>query len=700
MKTRRMIGILALLAVGGWTAVALAETPVLHVETVALPYVSARPFHGGAGRNARGGWNAIVQYMNYKYTTGFTYERIPIEGTQNSYVAFREVDQRPPAEWVVIDLEAGNSRAFEWPGFHATASVTAENGRVFFGVDFLHILYYDPASAEVRMLGQIAEWVPFTNDRSFYRMLAGPDGMIYATTQSYNHCTAVLRLNPDTLEYKLIDKVGTGTRATKLTYGYYLAVDPPWAYVAVGQEEWELFAVNMDTGEKRLLGRCVGTGARIVVSDGRGEICSATLSAPYAEGETAPEGMLNKAGGHIVYTEKGSRESVWLVDGTAIPAVHEAGQPLPYTPMSKKTYARIEWLNTKPLPASPTPVVDQASLPPGPEGSGSIRWRPAGDEGDWRTAPFAIRHGEALEIEALSLLPDGSLLGNVKSYQGFFRYDPGTARIERYPQHGPSGVQSVLVDGKVYFAGYPNMVLWCYDPAQPWTSTGKGSAGDVSTNPHLITTFGQGTAEGHHMRRILDGGNGRLYLLGRRERWSTGSALGYYEIASGAKKGLPTDMKELNPQGMVVLPELGRVVVSGQVAEGEAQLRVYDLDLNDVERLTVKPGLKETGRLYAVPAAGRFIGILDRELYLFDLNAKQVVRSKELDDAVRGGIFTRPADGSLWLIVGDRLCRLDPDTLEPTPAGVFDGPLRALYLWHGEALYGTAGGELRRVAGF
>jgi len=674
-------------------ALAGAETiPLLQVETVATPVRTARMWVSVLSPNPRGNWNFIAQFMNYKYTTGHEFERVKLT-TGREYVAFKDRQRRPDAEWLVLDLETGKYRIFDLPGFHGGPACRAGNGRIFFPVDFLQMWYYEPEEEAVKILGQLAEWKPFTNDRSIYRLILGPDGMIYGTTQAYGGTTSLLCLNPDTLEYKLFSGVGTGKRREKLTYGYYLGVDPPWAYVAVGQDEWELFAVNVETGEKRCLAERRGEGARITVSTG--EVVSAEL------------------------LEHGKKEVVWCVDGGILPAIVVPGQPRPYTPIGQKAYKQVEWKNTRPWPMGTPPEVDLQRVVIGADGEADVFWRPAakspagttGPTEAWRRARFAIKHAEPVPIESLALLPDGSLFGNAESYNGFFRYYPETKKLDYFGKHGPSRPQIAIVAGKAYFCGYPNTNLWEYDPQHPWTSTGKTEAGNRAVNPWLIGYFGQGTTEAHHCHFLLPGHNGRLYIGGRRERWSTGTGIGYYEFATGRKFGLPKDMTDISPQGMIILPRLGRIVVSGRCVErakgiegkpSEAQLRVYNLDLQEVERLTVRAGLDETGVIADIGHDSRFIGILEADarqaMYLYDLARREVVKWRDMEPPAERAVFRRPADGSFWLIRQQELCLLNPETLEIRPVARLERAMQ-LCRWVGEHLYGASGGELLTTAG-
>ena len=150
---------------------------MLLVETLVTPVKTSRMFIHALSPNPRGGYNVIAQFMNYRTTGGREIERVDLEGGRY-YVRYVDTAGRPDAEWVVLDLQRGKATIFDLPGFHAIAACRAENGRIFFAVDFGHILYYDPADEQVKMLGQLLPWKAYTNDRTFFRLQTGPDGMV------------------------------------------------------------------------------------------------------------------------------------------------------------------------------------------------------------------------------------------------------------------------------------------------------------------------------------------------------------------------------------------------------------------------------------------------------------------------------------------------------------------------------------------
>jgi len=621
--------------------------------------------------------------MNYK-STGDK-EKVTINMANGAhYLAYADTKARPDAEWVIVDLEAGTFKVVELPGFHAAAigrgGCLAGNGRVFFGVDYGHVYYYEPAEQAIKILGRVNDDIAVL--RQFYKLEIGPDAMVYGASQSTNGVACVIRINPDTLEWKLINGVGMPGRRT-LTYGYYIGMEPPWLYVAVGQGKWELWAVNFDTGEKRMLAERIGEGARVVVSQGS-EFCTAQL-----HGE--PE-----------------RVDVALRDGQIV-AQAKQGERLEYKAPPKQ-YKTVEWNLTKRMDVDAPPEMDRSRWPAvGGQGEGIAYWRPAGAE-DWREARFAVKNTEAPDIESLTSLPDGSVLGSMAQYHGWFRYYPKESRCEYFGKGGPSGAKTAVAEGKVYFAGYPNAGLSVYDPSKPWTNAATGRGPDDGLNPTHLGYQGQGRSEAHHAVTMVQA-KGRIYTQGQRERWSTGTGLCCYDIAAKTFVALGQANKDLEPVHMIAMPAMERIIVSG--AKRDAKLLVYDLDLKEVGQIELSPGLANTG--YMLPVSDeRFLGwhanpeAKATTLYLYDLAAMKVLRSIKVE-GLSVWAMERPVDETVWLIAEGILFRVAPEALALTPVGRIDRDVdlptkggRSLHrgrpLWLGNELYVSERGTLFRSA--
>ncbi len=661
-------------------ACAGAETnrPVLKTEVLCVPVISSRGLQTGLAPNSRGGWSFIGQFMNY-YATGNKAKETIALPDGNHYLAYKNLTERPEAEWVIADLQTGGIKIVRRPGFHALeiGSVLAGNGRLFFSVDYGHIYYYEPAEDTVKPLGRVCD--NLDELRVFYKFILGPDGMIYGSAQSTTGRTMLIQLNPDTLGFKLFKNVGLKGRREGLTYGYELMVDPPWMYTSVGQGNWELFAVNADTGEQRCLADVTGEGSRITLGQDGGFI---------------------RAG----MSKKGTPpERFWLLDGKAVP-MDPSGKKPDAVSASAKSYPPFEWKKTRPVDLSGKPQFQGAKgvVTVDRLGRGDVAWRPAGSTGEWSRVPFAISNAEPVQIESLTALDDGTLLGNARSYSGFFRFEPKARKLDFYGKFSPSGPGTALLDGKVYLCGYPNSMIMEYDPLKPWTATAASEGKGTNDNPRYRGGLGQGKSEAHFCKKLINGGNGRLYALGQRERWSTGAGLGYFEPATGVLFGLGQANKEFDAAGLALVPGLKRLVFSGRPEKnGDARLIVYDLDLNEVEKLEIKPGLASGGALYESASPTQFLGCCEGAttntfmFYRYDLAAKKIVRQVEIPAAIQT-VMTRPVDGSRWVLAADTLYRLEDETLALSPVGAISKGID-YPVWIGKELYGAHGGELIRV---
>src|SRR5690606_15250563 len=121
----------------------------------------------------------------------------------------------------------------------------------------------------------------------------------------------------------------------------------------------------------------------------------------------------------------------------------------------------------------------------------------------------------------------------------------------------------------------------------------------------------------------------------------------------------------------------------------EAQLVVYDMNLKEVERITVKPGLKNTGALFPAADKNQFIGVIegDQFIYRYDLSQKRLLDWIELPAKI-DEVTRRDSDGSLWIVAGGTLLRLDAATLKITTIGrLKETP--GIMTWDGNALYAT-----------
>jgi hypothetical protein len=245
-------------------------------------------------------------------------------------------------------------------------------------------------------------------------------------------------------------------------------------------------------------------------------------------------------------------------------------------------------------------------------------------------------------------------------------------------------------------SGYPNGVLYAYDPTKPWTASLTPSATD---NPSYLGNF---AAAGAHYAYFLEPStNGRLYYAGRRERDGVGGAIGSYDLAGAQFAGHHDALASLDPSGLAVLDDLERVVYSGKsLTTGAAQLVVYDRDLVERARQTVLPGMHDTGQLFQTTMPGVVIGVSssDRVIYRHDVARNTVVAHVALPGAVIAAT-QRPSDRSIWLVLGSALWRYDAATLAAARVADLTGaPTSGTLLWQGPKLFWSTGAALQPIA--
>jgi hypothetical protein len=602
---------------------ATREVHAFSVTSLGEPVRAARAWTSALAPNARGGWNFITQ----------TWEN---GSTQ-------------PTEFIVLDLETGHQKTFEGPtGIYANSNyqvaeqLRAQNGRIFFPMGKGYLAYYEPSDESVRFLGKVVDG----DDAAVFRMVFGPDGKLYGGTQAGAR-PAVFTLDPDTLVTHMIGRVGT-PRAT-YSYAYYLAADPPWLYVAVGEDPWELVAIHITTGEERVLATRADAG--------------------WMELEPRANGITAKLISGL-RTPAQKTELVSCVDGRIgdKPSNHAV------TPREN--------------PIAGAPVLDLSAVNPDADGIGRVRW-------GGRETTYHVKYTEPVEIESLVALADGTLLGNASQYHGFFRYDPKTKKLAHYGSVGISRGPRATLAGITYLAGYPSSVLFAFDPKRPWSAKNPRKLGNF---------FAAGT---HYASALVPAKTGRLYFSGRRERTGVGGGVGYYEPGTGRFAGHHERLEMLDPEGLVVLENPRRVIYSGHIANdptnvrGEtAQLVVFDENLVEQKRLTVKPGLRNTGAIYATPDPRVLIGVISEPaaIYQYDVVDGRLLAWRALD-RIPGPIAQRD-DASLWYVLGDALYRVDPVTLAETRVGTLPETANGagLLTWLGDRLYWSVSSRLREIA--
>ncbi len=637
-----------------------SELKQLKMKTIGAPVKTARRWSWAVAPDSNGKWKYIAQYWNYPYGK-----------------------KAPDPEWIIVDLESGKQKSINLPGYANTlysggSLMRSKDGKLFFSTGDGRIHYYSPEENSIKSLGLM-----FPDDKGYrllYRQIQSPDGMIYMGTQSSHGKPGLVQLDPKTLKTKSFKKVAGIQRKEGLTYVYYLASDPPWVYLAVGKGIWRLAAINVKTGESKILA----------------DNCS------WVSFKTHPYGI--RAGIQKIdpATKKKTSAYVWCYDGKIYPEIKGKCPKLPGKTL-KERYP--EFFADK--PASKAPSINVGS--PNGEGEIKIEIKPGiGRKG--KTIWGSIKNTHAVALESLITLPDGSLLGNGKQYRGFFRYYPEKNKIDYYGKHGPSRPVLTNLQGKVYFSGYPSGMTFVYDPDKAWrTQESIPHANRNEINPKKLKYLGANISGAHYAYSLKPASNGRLYFLGRLERGHQGSGVAYYDLRRRKAFGHHKKLNFIKPSNMLVMDKLERVLISGRLLETnpysnekppiETKVVVFDMNLKELDRLQIKKGLKSTGHIYKAPDENEFIAFINHEgvdaLYRYNLKDKKLVKWVEVDKPI-DKLLIRPIDNTYWTIQNNVLGKLDPVSLKITPIGNL--PKKpACYAWNGKKLYGTVGGDLVEI---
>lgn len=421
------------------------------------------------------------------------------------------------------------------------------------------------------------------NDATQYTHEFNHDGSkLYTGTQS-NWRPAIIEIDTNTDCTRIVGHVG-GPQRTGFSYAYYMAIDGDWIYVCVGKQPWELCRISISTGQSDVLTTAPATGNMAFTIEPNIGIY-VTIDTKLGEPDN-------------------QHEQFWCVDGALIK----------YLPGEK-----VSEIKTKFVPRDCTPYSNPVVNPPqidDSRGMGLVRWRPHGSTEPWRNVSFPVPHPEPVDIESLTVLPNGDILGNAVNYQGFFRYLHSTRHPIWYGSK--SGIVSrgprLVVDGIVWIAGYPNGKLYSYNPALEWD--------EAAGNPSHHDNF---SASKMKYASFLDysPANGRIYCAGRREREGVGTGLGWYHIVTNRFDGTDLNLSTVSPQGLLTFNDcviLSTTPIGDQsttdsapvVPPSDAQLIRFTPDLVEIERQTVVQGMKNTGSLFRITNDNSiFVGLVN-----------------------------------------------------------------------------------------
>jgi hypothetical protein len=533
-------------------------------------------------------------------------------------------------------------------------------------------------------------------------LVIGPDQRLYGAG-SYSDKVGLYIYDPK--EGKVVKDFGPiGPAHSNGCWSRALGVDDTHAYIVSGDVPFYLIAVNLQTGEEKILFE----------------------TPPGKRMDILP--MIGGARAFVPQNEGQPNKEYWLYHGQATPKVDD-NPPWPpaASPWDKAPQAR--------------PQMYAGQVDPDADGNATLWYRLPEDiqekeDGGWKSVRLEAVDTYPYHISPLTLLPDGRLYSEGEyGYAGSFVFDPATGKSMALGRIAWCAQYTHIVSGgKLYFSGYWEGAIFSFDPSRPWTLNKGGPPGhpapepdDPASNPRRLGKLDQAArlTIGH---TSAVGADGKVYFAGFGERSYTGGGFGWYDPKTDKVDGFWKPLSGYMVQWIAPARD-GRLIVISTIrasdelnnnqAPDEARLFFYDVNQQKIVREAVPvPKARTTGLITEV-APGRLLGLttqtVDPEhpegslLYGVDVATGETLFRRTLpwpagidpywphwvDPAYEYLDFVRGPDGFLWTYLKDVLVRIDPKDASVHVVGKIDPPGWPTFV--GNDLYFSGSEQLRRI---
>ncbi len=565
----------------------------------------------------------------------------------------------------------------------------------------MNLFVYDPATNLLEDRGIIVpDLVGETR-----RLALGPDGLIYGTG-NYRDPNKAGAYCYDWKTGQVVRDYGPigPDHDPHGAWGYWIGVDDRYIYIASGKIPWYLVAVNIESGEQKLLAQ-TRAGGDISISPMNGGARATVKDGPEA-----------------------TSESFWLYHGEMIP---KTDNDPPWTPFQSP------W-DTAP----PKPEVYRGQVDP-VDGKAYLWWRSAADAAaqpdpvpaDAEPADLGWKRIELPEVETYPLsihrlipLPDGRIFGTAQAYSGRFLFDPTTGEGTALGNGGPS-IYALAVQGeKLYWSGYPSGPIDVFDPSLPWTVLKGGPPGQdppeihsPDSNPRRVVASLFRETRVKKVFSAALGAAGRTDWGGAGVRDYAGGRVGWLDPESGEYGGLWRPFSGYRIYWLTAAQEGRYIVASTRTATDElnnnvrpesAKLFVWDTETEQIVRDIVPvPNASKAGPVLEV-APGLLLGTTEDPavenrglLYGVDAGTGEMLFTKKLPDTLRfawgGGTtqwdYVRGPDGNVYTYLGNVLVRIRPEDANVDVLGRLERVGRMCFV--GSDLYLAGDGPVRRLPG-
>ncbi len=569
----------------------------------------------------------------------------------------------------------------------------------------MEVYVYDPATNELSCKGVVAPGL--AGERR--PMCIGTDGMIYGSgSYDKERKAGAYQIDPKTGKVTDYGPIGP-SHAPNGCWGYSIAADDRFIYVASGKVPWFLVAYDRQTGKDETLLTTENVEGFVGVSQGR-HGCTARAS-------------------KVLGTD-GKPMDYWLYQGKAIPKKDPREKPPWPEPPDPKPWVTLP----------PQPEFFTESATPTSEGKAVLWYRtqearaaapkepPADAKPEdlgWKAIPLQVPT-YPMTINRLTELPDGRILGTADSYEGNFIFDPATGKSVHLGKNSLSHYATAILDGKVYMSGYPSSITYVFDPAKPWT-IGVGDPvrkpipeTDERSNPRMLGRLSK-WAGTHKMYAAAVGADGRAYFGGRWVRDGSGGGFAWWDPRRGEGGGFWREFSNAQITHLAAADGGKLIVIStmrvrdatlGKPELKQGKLFVWDTTEHKLVR-EIEPvmGAKGTGLIVGV-GGSRVLGWTEDPtdpkssiLYGVDAATGEVAFRRKLPFPLPVGIgsnqmepfdFRLGPDGKVWTFLSGVLIRIDPTDTAIEVLGKVPGGRLA---FSGGDLYLSGSNRLRRVRG-
>ena len=597
--------------------------------------------------------------------------------TYDVLVRFMETYWGPHTVYA-IDLATGQTHTYTEPGALPAQHnfMVGPDGRFYqhwrIPGSGTALMAYDPGSNEWT---KAIENLPLGGETR--PLCIGTDGLVYGAA---SRKTRVCAYQYDPATGKVTDYGALGpAHAPNSSWGYSVAADDDYVYVASGKIPWYIVAYNKKTGEDTVLHTMDDPRGHVGVSQGRYGCTAASRC-------------------------RGKTQRFWLYKGEAVLKRPKDKPPWP-EPVKKRPW----------VVSPPKPELGTGRLQPMADGWCELWYRQPRAE-SWNAVGFTVPTFP-VAIYQINALPDGRIVGSGGSYLGSFIYDPETDEAKHPGIIHLSHYSTALASDKVYMSGYPSSALFEWDPSAAWTANrsstpfSKPLREDApDANPRRLLYMNQ-WAGTHKMWAATTGRDGKVYFGGRWYRNGEGGGVAWFDPETREGGGLAEPFSTFQISYMTAAGNGRYVVISTICARDQTgkkptpkHARIFVFDTKEAKLVRDFIPVQNATRSGAIAGCGGpFVlgitydpadrpdklppeqqdeylkertltyGVLDRHSILYKVNVEtgEVVWTKRLPYPVGfrtnenfagqdGFDFRLGPDGKVWTFTGARFNRVNP----------------------------------------